>query len=218
MTQLSEIETPIAGLYASSPEPLPFDPSLEIRAFLLPRASGNLLVYSVDGLAQQAPAIESLGGIARRYFNHRHEAMFASEAMAAPLFVHENERESVAQRIPVQASFSRRHTFDDDFEVIPIPGHTSGASAFLWDSGQHRFLFTGDTICLSDGEWVAVVLGSSDRGRYLQSLELLRELNFDVLVPWAATAGQPYCAMTSQADIKRRIDPILERVRRGEDR
>jgi glyoxylase-like metal-dependent hydrolase (beta-lactamase superfamily II) len=106
---------------------------------------------------------------------------------------------------------------DDDFEVIPIPGHTSGASAFLWDSGQHRFLFTGDTICLSDGEWVAAVLGSSDRGRYLQSLELLRELDFDVLVPWAATAGQAYHALTSQPDTKRRIDAILERVRRGEN-
>lgn len=218
MTQLLDIEPALEGLYASSPEPLPFDTSLEIRAFLLRRASGNLLVYSVDGLARGAPAIERLGGIARRYFNHCHEAMFASEAIAAPLFVHENERESVAQRAPVRGTFSRRHMLDDDFEVIPIPGHTSGATAFLWDSGKHRFLFTGDTICLSDGEWVAVVLGSSDRGRYLQSLELVRELSFDVLVPWAATAGQPFYALTSQSDSKRRIDAILERVRRGEDR
>jgi len=61
------------------------------------------------------------------------------------------------------------------------------------------------------------VLAASDRQRYLESLELIRELDFDVLVPWAATGGQPYYAVTSWADAQRRIDQILERVRRGED-
>ena len=46
----------------------------------------------------------------------------------------------------------------DDFEVIPIPGHTSGATAYLWDGGGHRCLFTGDTLYLREGEWVAAVL------------------------------------------------------------
>ncbi|CAA9459763.1 MAG: hypothetical protein AVDCRST_MAG58-2344 [uncultured Rubrobacteraceae bacterium] len=35
----------IPGLYASAPEPLGFGPSLEIRAFLLQRDRGNLLLY-----------------------------------------------------------------------------------------------------------------------------------------------------------------------------
>ncbi|MBA3359674.1 MAG: hypothetical protein H0U20_09500 [Thermoleophilaceae bacterium] len=61
------------------------------------------------------------------------------------------------------------------------------------------------------------MLDSSDRGTYIESLELLRELDFDVLVPWAATAGQPYFALTDRADARRRIDAILDRVRRGED-
>ena len=68
------------------------------------------------------------------------------------------------------------------------------------------------------GEWVAAVLGSSDRAAYIQSLELIRELDFDVLVPWAATAGRPYLEATTAADATRRIDAILERLRRGEDR
>jgi glyoxylase-like metal-dependent hydrolase (beta-lactamase superfamily II) len=100
--------------------------------------------------------------------------------------------------------------------VIPTPGHTSGATAYLWDSGEHRFLFTGDTIFLDGGEWVAAVLGSSDRDAYVESLELLRGLEFDVLVPWAAS-GEPY-AVTDPADARSRIDAIIDRVRRGEDR
>jgi hypothetical protein len=209
---------PSPGLLPLAPERLPFAPSLDIRAFLLRRDRGNLLVYSVKGLESDAATIEGQGGISRHYLNHRHEAMFASEWADAPLFVHENEREAVAKSYHVRGAFSRRHMLDDDFEVIPAPGHTSGATAYLWDSGDHRYLFTGDTIYLDDGEWVAAVLESSDRALYIESLELIRDLDFDVLVPWAATSGQPYHAATDKEDARRRIDAIIERLRNGEDR
>ena len=211
------LESPLPGLHASSPQSLPFAPALDIRAFLLQRERGNLLVYSVAGLGRQ-PGFGRLGGVSRQYLNHRHEALFAADGLDVPLFVHEAERAAVERKRHVRASFARRHLLDDDFEVIPTPGHTSGASAFLWDSGRHRFLFTGDTIYLRDGEWVAAVLdGSSDRTAYVESLELMRELDFDVLVPWAATRGAPYHALTTRLDARRRIDEIIARVRRGED-
>jgi Metallo-beta-lactamase superfamily len=213
--QLMPMESAIDGLHASAPEP--FAPSLLARAFLLQREQGNLLVYSVTDLASVGSAIEDLGGISRQYLNHRHEAGFASDWVTAPLFVHKNEREAVEAKTHVRATFARRHRLDDDFEVIPTPGHTSGATAYLWDTGGHRLLFTGDTIFLKDGEWVAAMLDSSEREPYIESLELIRELDFDVLVPWIATAGEPYCVVTSRANTTRRIDAILERVRRGED-
>ena len=208
MTVTAPVQIP--GIHASAPQPLPFAPSLEVRAFVLERDLGNLLVYSNDTL-------EDPEGVSRWYLNHRHEAMFASGPVTAPLFVHERERRSVEGKAHVRATFSRRHTLDDDFEVIPTPGHTSGATAYLWDSGEHRFLFTGDTIFLREGEWVAAVLDSSDRAAYLESLELIRELDFDVLVPWAASAGEQPYAVTSRADARRRIDAIIERVRAGDE-
>jgi glyoxylase-like metal-dependent hydrolase (beta-lactamase superfamily II) len=210
------MQTATGGLHALAPEPLPFAPALHIRAFLLERERGNLLVYSTSGLEREA--LEELGGVSRHYLNHSHEAMFASEPVGAPLFCHENERPAVAGAMHVRGTFSRRHVLDDDFEVIPAPGHTTGATAFLWDSGQRRYLFTGDTIYLDDGEWVAAVLESSDRALYLDSLELMRGLDFDVLVPWAATAGQPWHSATSSADAARRIDVIRERIEGGQDR
>jgi hypothetical protein len=211
------IDTEIQGLYALTPGSLPFAPSLDIRAFLLRRDRGNLLLYSTTTVQANAPAIEELGGISRHYLNHRHEAQFSSEGIDAPLFVHEAERESVRESYDIRGTFSRRHLLAEDFEVIPTPGHTPGATAYLWDSGDHRLLFTGDTIYLNEGEWAAAVLASSDRQRYIESLELIRDLDFDVLVPWAATRGQPYYALTERADAERRIDAILDRVRRGED-
>jgi glyoxylase-like metal-dependent hydrolase (beta-lactamase superfamily II) len=216
------MQTVIPGLYASAPHALSFAPSTHVRAFLLRRPQGNLLVYSAGTVADNARAIEELGGISRHYLNHWHEAAFGggdriASTFGAPLFCHDNERQSVAEASDVAGTFSVRHMQDDDFEVIPIPGHTSGATAYLWDGGGHRCLFTGDTLYLREGEWVAAVLESSDRSAYLESLELIKRLDFDMLVPWAATAGQPFHAATDKAEAQRRIDAVLARVRRGDD-
>jgi glyoxylase-like metal-dependent hydrolase (beta-lactamase superfamily II) len=135
----------------------------------------------------------------------------------APLFCHENERASVAQTCPVEGTFAERHRLDDDFEVIPIPGHTSGSTAFLWGTGQHRRLLSADTLYIRDGEWIAALLGSSDREAYIASLELLRELDFDMLLRWTVGRGGPWHAMTDKADTRRRIDAIIDRLRRGDD-
>jgi Metallo-beta-lactamase superfamily len=215
--QGGHLEAALPGLYASPPEPLPFGHALVIRSFLLQSSRGNLLLYSVKGLESSAPGIEELGGIARHYLNHRHEAAFASPWMEAPLYVHRNERESVAKSYRVAGTFSERHMVDEDFEVIPTPGHTSGATAYLWDNGSHRYLFTGDTVCLNGDDWIAAVLASSDRVSYVESLNLIRGLDFDVLVPWLATRDGPYYALTGKTDARRRIDAIMDRVRRGGD-
>ncbi len=216
------METVLPGLFASPPAGLSFAPSIGIRAFLLQRPQGNLLVYSAATLAEEQRAVEEQGGIARHYLNHWHEARFGgadqvARTFGAPLLCHESEREEVARTVAVAETFATRRTEGDDFEAIPIPGHTPGATAYLWDSGQHRCLFTGDSLYLRDGEWVAAVLESSDRAAYLESLGLIKGLDFDVLVPWAATRGQPCHALTDKADTVRRIDLILERLRRGDD-
>jgi Metallo-beta-lactamase superfamily len=211
MAQLAQLEPVIDRLSATPPQPLPFAPSLGIRAFLLERTRGNILIYA-------APGLGDLPKISRRYLGHGHEAMFLDDAIDAPLFVHAADAAAVEPKHHVRGTFTRRHVLDEDFEVIPIPGHTPGATAYLWDSGAHRVLFTGDTILLGrDGEWRAAVLGSSDRAAYLDSLELLRELEFDVLAPWAASLGGPPHAVVSHAGARRRIDAIIARLRAGGD-
>jgi glyoxylase-like metal-dependent hydrolase (beta-lactamase superfamily II) len=200
----------MSGLHASAAQPLPFAPSLVVRSYLLAREGGNLLVYG----AETIPA----GEVARRYLGHWHEAMFAAD-VDAPTVVHERDRALAERRTSVAGTFAERELLDGDFELIPIPGHTPGATAFLWDSGEHRYLFTGDSIYLVDGEWVvALDVRGADRDAYIASLELVRELEFDVLVPWAASAGQPPHAVTDATDARRRLDAILDRVRRGASR
>jgi glyoxylase-like metal-dependent hydrolase (beta-lactamase superfamily II) len=207
------METVIPGLRATAPQPLPFAPSLVIRSYVLEREDGDLLVYG-------AGTSPDLGRVSRRYLNHWHEAMFAGPLDAGtPTLVHELDRPRTEERVEVDGTFAGRATVGDDFELIPIPGHTPGATAFLWDSGEHRVLFTGDSIYLDDGDWVvALDVSGSDRERFLESLELIRDLEYDVLVPWAATREQPGHALIDAGAARRRIDAIADRVRRGESR
>jgi glyoxylase-like metal-dependent hydrolase (beta-lactamase superfamily II) len=216
------VKTVIPKLHASAPEALGFGPSLEIRAFLIQREEGNLLIYRSATLEQDVEAVNDLGGISRQYLNHWHEASPACDWVAntfdAPLYVHEEDAPSASEICNVAGTFSERHKLDEDFEVVPIPGHTAGATAFLWDMGEHRVLFTGDTIFFSRGRWRAAVLdGVSDRERYIESLELIRTLDFDLIVPGIAPAGEPYYEFVNKEEAERHIDEILERVRRGED-
>jgi glyoxylase-like metal-dependent hydrolase (beta-lactamase superfamily II) len=220
MTTMSATETLIAGLHASTPQPLPFDESIVARAFLLEREAGNLLIYSNGELAADTEAFEALGGVSRQYLNHWHESLFGGlpgTGIDAPLFVHRDDAGRTEKRLHVRGTFSRRHEFGPGFEVIPTPGHTPGATAYLWDTGEHRLLFTGDTLYLRDGEWVAAVLDSSDRDPYLESLGLLRGLDFDVLVPWAASAGGPPYMMLDDGEGAERIDAVIARLRSGSD-
>jgi hypothetical protein len=217
------METVIPRLHATAPQPLSFAPKLGVRSFLLERDGGNLLVYSSTTIKQEADYVRAKGGIWRQYLNHGHEAWVAEAAGAwvastfgAPLYAHENEKDEVSRAYDLDGTFFERHTLGDDFEVIPIPGHTSGATAFLWDTGEHRSLFTGDSIDLEDGAWVAALLASSDRDDYIKSLELIRGLDFDVVVPWAASLGGAYYAFTDKSDTRGRIDEMLERMRVAE--
>ncbi|MBV9535087.1 MAG: MBL fold metallo-hydrolase [Solirubrobacterales bacterium] len=188
-----------------------------MRAFLLERPTGNLIIYDAPGLAAAAGEIQARGGATRQLINHAHEAMFGSQGLDVGVFVGECDRNHT-RPLQIAGTFSERQTLDDDLEVIPTPGHTPGTTTFLWDSGSHRFLFTGDTLWIEHGNWRATVLGESDRAAYLHSLALLRELEFDVLVPWAATAGEPYIDVVSHTQAQQRLDAIIERVQAGEER
>ena len=197
---------PLPKLHATSPAPLSFAPEIHVRAFVLEREAGDLLVYA-------APSSNGLASVDAQYLNHWHEAAYGGGKAQAPLLVHEADRAATEPHMKVSWTFSARTTVDDDFELIPIPGHTPGATAFLWDSGEQRVLFTGDSLYLRGEEWVAALLDSSDRAAYLDSLRLIRDLDFDVLVPWAASADGPWHA--DAADRHERLDTIIERVSRG---
>lgn len=217
-SEATSLESPIEGLRATPPTRLPYQANVLVRSFLLERANGNTIVYNSPGVSSAATDIRALGGAARLLINHGHEAMYGAPDLDAPVFVHERDRAETARSMTIAGVFNRRQMIADDLEVIPTPGHTPGTTSYLWDNGSHRFLFTGDFVWIQDGEWKAVVLASSNRAHYLNSLALVRELDFDVLVPWGTTREDPATAVTSRTEIRDRLDAIIARVEAGSDR
>ena len=212
----------IDGLYVSGPEQLPFGPSLTVRAYLLQREQGNILLYRSAALEQDSEALAHLGGVSRQYLNHAHEAApicdWVRESFNAPLSCHRADAAAASSACTVDATFDARHFATDDLEAIPIPGHTPGATAYLWDNGSHRVLFTGDSIVLGANDWSAVVLdGVSDRARYIASLELLSTLEFDLLVPWATSGAARTHARIDRAESRRQLAAVITRLQAGEN-
>ncbi len=217
-SEASSLETPIEGLRSTPSSRLPYQANVLVRSFLLERPAGNAIVYNSPGLTSAATPVRDLGGATRLLINHSHEAMYGNPDLDVPVFVHEHDRRETDRSMRVAGVLTSRQMIDDDLEVIPTPGHTLGTTSFLWDNGSHRFLFTGDFIWIEEGEWKAVVLDSSLRAEYLNSLALVRELDFDVLVPWGTTEEGPSFALADQAEIHARVDAIIARVKAGGDR
>ncbi|MEV8376398.1 MBL fold metallo-hydrolase [Kribbella sp. NPDC056861] len=217
-TPLSSLAAPIEGLRATGTTRLPYQQNVVLRSFLLERPSGNVLVYNSPGLSDEAEAINALGGASRLLINHEHEAMYGDPAVDVPVFVHERDRPATARSMGVTGTFDRRQRLDDDLEVIPTPGHTEGTTCYLWDSGAHRFLFTGDFLWIEDAQWKAVLLDPRLRQDYLDSLALVRDLDFDVLVPWGVGEHDACFARTTKDETRVRISAIIERLEAGKDR
>lgn len=214
------MDTVVPKLHVSPPEPLGFGPSLEIRAYLLERPDGNVVIYRSARLRAEVDAIRRLGGISRQYLNHHHEASpecdWVTETFGAPLHVHAADAPHVAAICTVGETFTTQYTLGGDLEIIPAPGHTDGATVYLWDTGEHRVLFTGDTIFFSGGRWRAALLdGVGDRERHIESLRMIQELDFDLVVPGIAPAGQPAVSRVNRSEARQHIDGIIERLWQG---
>jgi hypothetical protein len=215
-SEMSPLEVPIDGLLATPTARLPYQHDVLLRSFVLERPEGNVIIYNSPGVSSSANAIRDLGGASRLLINHGHEAMYGAPDLHVPVYVHARDRAEVARSLSVAGVFDQRQMIDHDLEVIPTPGHTVGTASYLWDNGGRRFLFTGDFIWIEHDEWKAVVLDARLRSAYLDSLALVRELDFDVLVPWGTTEDGPsYGLVRAKTEIRDRVDAIIGRVRSG---
>jgi glyoxylase-like metal-dependent hydrolase (beta-lactamase superfamily II) len=200
----------VEGLVASPPAALSFTRALKIHAFRLSRPSGDLLVYAAGGWTGAGdPAV-------RRYLGHWHEAAEGGEPDAIPVWIHAADAAEARAHRALHDTFAGPTADGDDFQVIPMPGHTPGSTAFLWDTGAHRVLFTADTIYpRDDGVWRAAVLDSSDREAVAASLERLADLRFDVLAPWVSPVDAQPTVAVAPGEGRTRLLEAAERVRSG---
>jgi glyoxylase-like metal-dependent hydrolase (beta-lactamase superfamily II) len=210
------LDLPFPGLLATPTARLPYQRNVVLRSYVLERPKGTVIIYNSPGVNEAADAVAALRAPTRLLLSHEHESMYGQPTLDVPVWVHAADRDAAASSLSIAGTFDGRERIDGDLEVIPTPGHTPGTTSFLWNDRRHRFLFTGDFIGIENGEWKAVVLDPGLRGAYLESLALVRDLDFDVLVPWGVTEGDAPAFLVSDASERRdRIDAIIERVAAG---
>ncbi|PTI52729.1 MBL fold hydrolase [Staphylococcus warneri] len=214
----SQLQQIAQGLYATPTTQLPFDPRFEFKSFILERDGENIIIYHSGHLKDVQPDIKKLGGAAKVLMNHDHESLGGPNQLDIPYVIHQDDAKALTSSITIHEYFNERQMLYDDLEVIPTPGHTPGTTMFLWDNGEHRYLFTGDFLCFEGDTWRTVILGSSDRESSIQSLELIKSLDFDVLGPWVSIKEGPVAYFVENDDeIQRQIQNIIDRVRDGEN-
>lgn len=76
-----------------------------------------------------------------------------------------------------------------------------------------HLLFTGDFLCFEGDKWRTVILPSSNREASLNSLQLIRDLDFDVLIPWVSIKGdRPVYFVNDEEEKQKNIQETIDRV------
>lgn len=215
MTTTAGLEPLLTGLHATPPVPLPFMAGVDLRSFVLQTEQGPVVIYNTTAIDEVEEEITALGQPRRLLINHWHEGMSGAPSMRIPTFVHSRDRAQLESSMRVDGTFQGREMIGDDLEVVPSLAHTAGAAFYLWNNGEHRVLFVGDSFWVEDGVWRAVLLGESSRTRFLETLALMRDLDFDVLAPWPAQRGRPAIEVMTEQQKQNQIDDLVERISAG---
>lgn len=200
----TKLENPFAGV--------------EAHAYFLQCPEGNVLIYNT-GYTEEISHIAEMGGVKFQYLSHRHETGASLEIIrqqfSSKLCCHENEKKEISRSCEVDITFSENIRHFSNIEIICTPGHTDGGISFLYKSPVgSTYLFTGDTLLQSNGQWHTLVIsdagGSSES--MIESLQTYRELTPDVIL-WSASRGPKSFVETTEAQWKEDIDNTIEKLR-----
>ena len=187
--------------------------SFGAASWLLRRPGGNVLVDSPRVAGSLLSRIRDLGGVRYLFLTHRDDV--AGHAQLAAAFgceriIHARDVNRDTATVERRIAGDEVVSLADGLLVIPVPGHTAGSAALLWNS---TYLFTGDHL------WgdAAGKLGASrsvcwwDWPSQIRSLERLLEFDFSWLFPGH---GRPARRESAEA-MRRDLASLVARARRG---
>jgi glyoxylase-like metal-dependent hydrolase (beta-lactamase superfamily II) len=153
------------------------------RSYLIARPSGNWMTDAPRFAPELADEIGRMGGLSRIFLTHRDDVADAdwyAQRFGAKIIIHEDDLDAAPDADIVLRGFAPSWP-EDDFAIIPVPGHTRGHCALLY---KNKFLFTGDHL-----EGVGERLGAFhdycwyDWGEQTRSMEKLKEYRFEWVLP-----------------------------------
>lgn len=117
--------------------------SFGANSFFIEHPDGNWLIDSPRYIKHLVDVFEQRGGIAHIFLTHKDDVADADKYAAhfgAKRIIHQADRDAAptAERVIGGEETVR---IGSEFQIIPVPGHTAGSMALLY---QEQFLFTGD--------------------------------------------------------------------------
>ncbi|GGX69997.1 MBL fold hydrolase [Tateyamaria omphalii] len=201
------------NIFRSEPFQL-FEGGGKICSFFLCRPNGNILVYGGGNFRKTKEQIKDEGGISIQAISHRHETTrhpdWVRNEFGATRYCHKDELPAVPETFGIDVTFSEDTQITSDFFAIPTPGHCPGSSCFIWDDGETKYAFTGDTLFMKDGCWDVDVANGSPLDA-AASLRKLTEHEFDAIVPGIYYDELDYMRVSS-SQLKEEIGSLLERL------
>jgi glyoxylase-like metal-dependent hydrolase (beta-lactamase superfamily II) len=159
------------------------------------RPAGNLILDAsrVGSLSDSFDELEGQGGVKAAVISDRHLGGASTNEIAtrfgATIYCSAIEANAMGHRkngvhIDHVVSFERTMV-EGDVQLIPTPGHTAGQFSTLVEVGGSRILFTADFVWREAGRWRP---GNGSRKKMRPAFEGLRDLAFDLVVPWTSYA------------------------------
>ena len=182
-------------------------------SYLVRRAKGNVLVDSPRAAGPLIRRIVELGGVRRMLLTHRDDV--ADHARFAEIFqcervLHKDDISGATREVETQLAGQAPTSLGDDFQAIPVPGHTRGSVVFLY---QRKYLFTGDHLWWSpnvNGLHASPRVCWYDWEKQTASMERLLDYEFEWVLPGH---GWRYKA-ESAAAMRQELEQLVSRMRR----
>lgn len=119
-------------------------------SYLIQRSEGNVLVDSPRFTPPLVKQLEAMGGIRHLYLTHRDDVADHQkfrDHFRCDRILHSDDISAGTRDVEIQLSGAEPFALAPDLLIIPIPGHSKGHTALLYNN---QFLFTGDHLAWSD--------------------------------------------------------------------
>ena len=162
--------------------------TLNTHAYFLRRPEGNVLFYNT-GNEGDLDQMAELGGIRFQLLSHRDESGPSlnriKDRFGSRLCCSDVEAPIIGKDAQVDVTFQAEDHHLGDIDIIHTPGHTAGSICFFYKSSYGKsYLFTGDTIFLSNAKWATLVFPKAGGSEVAlaESLLRLRDFNPDIVM------------------------------------
>jgi glyoxylase-like metal-dependent hydrolase (beta-lactamase superfamily II)/ferredoxin len=177
-------------------------------SYLILRERGNWLVDSPRAAGPLIERITELGGVRRMFLSHADDVADHSifhERFGCERFLHTQDVRPATRAVEHPLSGEDPIQLEADLLAIPVPGHTRGSSALLYED---ELLFTGDHL------WYSAELGGLHASRsvcwyswseQIRSMQRLLDFRFEWVLPGHGRRYRAQSAAAMRAELERLI-------------